>query len=360
MPSRSTPRTLPRSEPPASRARELETPPGVRHGLPIDSPGCGQAHAAARRSANIRREAYHGPSAAHLAVRFAARQQQQVAGHAETRLHSTGHLHRQACVPSSRGTILVAPDVLAHALRGRDLPPRPAAGHPQPPTAGGAPKVEAATLRARYRRARVGGSGDGALSGARRRAHGWRTDASRAVGRTLEIGDPPRWDVEAPLLWQFNLHYFAFLHALPPSEQSRLVLDWIERCPPRARRPGLAAYPISLRLRHWVQWLFGAAPGELSAADRARVLASIEGQGECLADTLEHHLRGNHLLENALTLSFLAACFRGPTVVARWDAWVGGARCERELRRAVPARRRALRALADVPRAARRAACWTS
>jgi uncharacterized heparinase superfamily protein len=47
------------------------------------------------------------------------------------------------------------------------------------------------------------------------------------------------------------------------------------------------------------------------------VLASIEAQASCLADTAEHHLRGNHLLENAITLRLLAACFRGPAV-GRW------------------------------------------
>ncbi len=84
---------------------------------------------------------------------------------------------------------------------------------------------------------------------------------------------------------------------------------------------------MSLRLRHWAQWLFPTPP--LAEADRARVLASIEGQGDCLADTLEHHLRGNHLLENALTLCFLGACFEGPAP-ARWRR-LGGAVLRREL-----------------------------
>jgi uncharacterized heparinase superfamily protein len=48
------------------------------------------------------------------------------------------------------------------------------------------------------------------------------------------------------------------------------------------------------------------------------LLASIEAQAECLADTLEYHLRGNHLLESAITLKLLSACFRGPAV-ERWE-----------------------------------------
>ncbi len=59
--------------------------------------------------------------------------------------------------------------------------------------------------------------------------------------------------------------------------------------------------------------------GRLARVPSARALfASIEAQAECLADTLEHHLRGNHLLESAITLKLLSACFRGPAV-ARWE-----------------------------------------
>jgi hypothetical protein len=49
------------------------------------------------------------------------------------------------------------------------------------------------------------------------------------------------------------------------------------------------------------------------------VLASIEGQAACLADTLEWHLRGNHLLESGITLSVLGACLRGPGA-GRWKS----------------------------------------
>jgi uncharacterized heparinase superfamily protein len=148
-----------------------------------------------------------------------------------------------------------------------------------------------------------------------------------AVGSTLSVGDPPRWDVDAPLLLLFNLHYFAFLHALPEPRASALVLDWIERQPPDPRHPAWMPYPLSLRLRNWGRWLLSGPP--LAVAARARVLASVEGQGDCLADTLEHHLRGNHLLESALTLCFLGACFKG-AAPARWRRQ-GEAVLQREL-----------------------------
>jgi uncharacterized heparinase superfamily protein len=137
-----------------------------------------------------------------------------------------------------------------------------------------------------------------------------------AIGRTLEVGDPPLWEAEGPLLWLFNLHYFGWLEGLPASEQQRVVLDWIGRYPASGRRPGWWPYPLSLRLRHWTRAAFrGLLTGEPA---RPRILASIELQAECLTDTLEYHLRGNHLLESALTLKLLAACFQGPAV-SRWE-----------------------------------------
>jgi uncharacterized heparinase superfamily protein len=152
-------------------------------------------------------------------------------------------------------------------------------------------------------------------------------DEFTAVGRTLTVGDPPRWEIEAPPLFLFNLHYFAFLHEQPASRASAVVLDWIERQPPSPRRPAWAPYPLSLRLRNWTRWLFSEPP--LTATERARVLASVEGQGDCLAETLEHHLRGNHLLESALTLCFLGACFVG-AAPRRWRR-LGEAVLQREL-----------------------------
>ncbi len=130
-----------------------------------------------------------------------------------------------------------------------------------------------------------------------------------ALNRTRPVGDPPRWDTEGPLPWLFNLHYFGYIDPLPQDRQLRLVLDWIHSYPPSRRRPGWMPYPLSLRLRNWAKLLY-LAP-DWPAPDRAAVLASMEAQANCLADNLEFHLRGNHLLESGLTLKLLAAGFRG-------------------------------------------------
>lgn len=148
-----------------------------------------------------------------------------------------------------------------------------------------------------------------------------------ALNRTLELGDPPRWEPEAPLLWLFNLHYFSYLPELEPEGRKALVLDWIARYRPRRGRTGWMPYPLSLRLRNWAKLAF--ATECWSPSERERLLGSLEAQGRCLADSVEHHLGGNHLLENALTLRFLGSCFRG-AAAATW-ARLGDAILLREL-----------------------------
>jgi uncharacterized heparinase superfamily protein len=135
-----------------------------------------------------------------------------------------------------------------------------------------------------------------------------------AIGRSQTIGDPLDWDAAAPLLWLFNLHYFGWLDALPAAEQQLRVSDWIARYGPAGRRAGWLPYPLSLRLRHW--WRALLEGGSL-CGEREAVLPSVEAQADCLADTLEHHLRGNHLLESAITLKLLSGSLRGPAVL-RW------------------------------------------
>jgi len=137
-------------------------------------------------------------------------------------------------------------------------------------------------------------------------------DVFHAVGESRRVGDPPDWETPGSALWQFNWHYFGFLGALPDDEARRLVLDWIERYPPHARRPGWAPYPVSLRLRSWMRRLL-SSPGWVGR-EAPRILGSIEGQANSLADRVELHFRGNHLLENAVTLKLLAAAFRGGSV----------------------------------------------
>lgn len=108
-------------------------------------------------------------------------------------------------------------------------------------------------------------------------------------------------------LWQYNLHYFDYLHQpnLDPSDAFRLMHDFVENLPhtPAALEP----YPTALRIINWVKFL-SAHSSPLAA--HSSLDASLLAQAHILADNLEYHLLGNHLLEDAFALLFAACRYR--------------------------------------------------
>ena len=141
------------------------------------------------------------------------------------------------------------------------------------------------------------------------------------LNRSEALGWPPRWDAAGlPKLWAYNLHYFEYLFALPYEAARALALDWIARHPLRRRQVGWEPYPISLRLGVWCRYFLGlhAARCAADAEFRAALWGSMQLQADWLAAHLEHHLLGNHLLENGAALALCGACFRGPQA----DAWL--------------------------------------
>jgi len=134
------------------------------------------------------------------------------------------------------------------------------------------------------------------------------------VGREEDLGFPPAWShPELPRLWQYHLHYFEWLWALPLAEARAVVRDWIAQHGLARGRVGWEPYPTSLRLSSWCAFFFGRHREELAAdaAFRAGLWASIYRQAEWLRGHLETHLLGNHLLENAAALALCGACFGG-------------------------------------------------
>jgi len=137
-------------------------------------------------------------------------------------------------------------------------------------------------------------------------------------GRSRVLDHPPDWEPREELLWLFNLHYFGYLDQLPAAERVVLALEWVDGHEPDPARAGWRPYSLSLRLRNWTRALFSdGAP--MTAEEATRLLASIEAQGDCLAASVEYYLGANHLLENAITLKFLAACFTG-AAARPWEA----------------------------------------
>ena len=122
-----------------------------------------------------------------------------------------------------------------------------------------------------------------------------------------DLGQPVNWQPDMPLLWQFNLHYFDYLHLLEPNEQHALCRDWMARNPVGAQ-PGWHPYPTSLRIINWCK-------AELQ--DRT-IHQSLYRQAAYLQRNLETHLLGNHLLENARALVFAGSFFGDHGEACEW------------------------------------------
>jgi len=128
------------------------------------------------------------------------------------------------------------------------------------------------------------------------------------------LGWPPDWTVEdASLLWNYNLHYFEWIWALPWEKAREAVEDWISFHPPDPKSPGWAPYPITLRLQNWTLYFFGQEKHRLDQSGdfRKKLEQSILKQGAFLRRNTEYHLLGNHYLANGVTLSLLGSIFKG-------------------------------------------------
>jgi uncharacterized heparinase superfamily protein len=159
-----------------------------------------------------------------------------------------------------------------------------------------------------------------ALSGewvepARRKASMHGADSFRFLNEdgTLTDGweDPTRTK-----LWQYNLHYFDDLNAENADNRaawhSALIERWISNNQP-GKGVGWEPYPTSLRIVNWIKSSLSGS--SLSpAADH-----SLAVQVHWLAQRLEWHILGNHLLANAKALIFAGLYFEGQDA-ARWLA----------------------------------------
>lgn len=122
------------------------------------------------------------------------------------------------------------------------------------------------------------------------------------------LGWPPDWQAaDKSLLWQFNLHYFQYLHLMEDAERLELVRDWIKENPV-GRGVGWHPYTLSRRIIQWARH----APWE------QEVRASLFQQAAYLHRNIEWHVLGNHLLENARALVVAGSLFRGERAARDW------------------------------------------
>ena len=100
-------------------------------------------------------------------------------------------------------------------------------------------------------------------------------------------------------LWRYNLTYFDFL-----SQNHKDSLFLIENFIDNNIQDGLEPFPISLRGINWIKYI------SYHNIKNKKIDNSLYAQYYILLDTLEYHLLGNHLLENAFSLLFGAYYFQ--------------------------------------------------
>ena len=143
--------------------------------------------------------------------------------------------------------------------------------------------------------------------------HNKATDITEGIFRFLnerrKIDRPINWQPHASLLWQFNLHYFHYIHLLDAEEQQSLCREWIEANPPGSQ-PGWHPFPTSLRIINWCK----------AGVEGTVIQQSLYRQAAYLYRNLETHLLGNHLLENVRALVFAGHFFKGQGEADSWLA----------------------------------------
>lgn len=120
-------------------------------------------------------------------------------------------------------------------------------------------------------------------------------------------------------LWNFNLHYFEFLHPLTcrflqTGERAYLdktvqsIRGWIRQNPRKNGGNGWSAYTISLRLTNWMAY-YSTMEKHLEPAFRQELEDSIFEQYGYLSTHLERDILGNHYFENLKALVLCALFF---------------------------------------------------
>jgi uncharacterized heparinase superfamily protein len=125
------------------------------------------------------------------------------------------------------------------------------------------------------------------------------------LNRSVDFPNEVVWNYDSEgRLWKYNLNYFDFLNqpGMSPAKGLDLIRQFIRQTD--RLNGGLEPYPTSLRIINWVRFL---SYHQLALPDVNRHLLA---QVRLLEGRLEHHLSGNHLLENAFTLFTAAVSFQ--------------------------------------------------
>ena len=127
------------------------------------------------------------------------------------------------------------------------------------------------------------------------------------LNKERNLGRPVDWNATGcSHLWQYNLHYFDYLHqqGIDRSTGFELIWNWIKGHPVTENGVGWEPYPTSLRLVNWIKF---CSLGDGVTAD---IEESLMLQAVNLQNRIEYHLLGNHLWANGKAL-WIAGTFLG-------------------------------------------------
>lgn len=101
-------------------------------------------------------------------------------------------------------------------------------------------------------------------------------------------------------LWTYNLNYFDFIHQMDVETSLKWMRLYAEE---KSLKDGLEPYPTALRLMNWIGFML-----EHGIKDN-EIQSMIYSDAYRLSKNIEYHLLGNHVLEDALAMSFAAIYF---------------------------------------------------
>lgn len=115
-------------------------------------------------------------------------------------------------------------------------------------------------------------------------------------------------DTSKGMLWAYNLNYMDYLNQpdFDVAECKRWIKRFITDVP--GNKVGLDPYPTALRNINWVKWL-SINSAQLDIIERRQIENSLYSQYILLSRKLEYYLLGNHLLEDAFSLTIGALYF---------------------------------------------------
>jgi len=123
----------------------------------------------------------------------------------------------------------------------------------------------------------------------------------------MHLNFPDDWNNQSiALLWTYNLHYFDGLLASETDDylKKKHIDRWIKDNL-SAASVAWDPYPTSLRIVNWIKWSWA------NNESPDTFIRSLAIQISHLFGSLEYHLLGNHLLENAKALIFGGCYFVG-------------------------------------------------